>query len=103
MRHIRTLAIISAALLSGCAGTPEERNAALQRALIGFGAAATGMAPPPMRQTPMQAPQIKASPGVCFYRGDRISGFNRICAYECNGSPYIQTIPQAQFCPLNPS
>lgn len=41
-------------------------------------------------------------PAVCFKSGEAMSGFNRICYYNCTGSTYAQTISSSQLCPLSP-
>lgn len=36
-----------------------------------------------------------------FYKGDAVSGFNRICYYDRVGSVEAVTVPATQLCPLN--
>ncbi len=36
--------------------------------------------------------------GVCFYRREWTSGFNKICVYNCTGSEASQTIKNTDFC-----
>ena len=38
---------------------------------------------------------------VCFLQGEVISGFNKICYYDCLGSQAAITIASVQLCPLN--
>ena len=37
---------------------------------------------------------------ACFGRGDYVSGFNKICNYDCLGSAYAMTISSTSLCPL---
>ena len=37
----------------------------------------------------------------CFLKGSYVSGFNRICNYDCMGSGASHTIGAAEICPLN--
>lgn len=37
---------------------------------------------------------------VCFSRGEAVSGFNKICTYNCGGSAAAITISAAELCPL---
>lgn len=47
------------------------------------------------------APPIpEASAVMCFHRGERISGMNKICYYDCLGSAYAITIRSTELCPL---
>jgi hypothetical protein len=38
---------------------------------------------------------------VCFKSGERMSGMNRICYYDCLGSTYAITVGVAELCPLS--
>lgn len=59
--------------------------------------------PPPipgMTQGTGIATHPTALQGVtCFKTGERISGINKICAYDCMGSQSVQTIGNAELCP----
>ena len=37
---------------------------------------------------------------TCFKKGEYISGFNKICIYNCLGSDAAITIASTQLCPL---
>ena len=37
---------------------------------------------------------------TCFLKGERVSGLNKICYYDCVGSEAAITIGAAQLCPL---
>ena len=39
---------------------------------------------------------------ACFKTGERLSGLNKICSYNCGGSGRDITVGSAQLCPLNP-
>ena len=38
---------------------------------------------------------------TCFKKGEYISGFNKICIYNCLGSDRAITIRSTQLCPLS--
>lgn len=38
---------------------------------------------------------------MCFLQGEEVSGFNKICYYDCLGSRTAITIQAVQLCPLN--
>lgn len=38
---------------------------------------------------------------LCFLSGERTSGMNKICYYDCLGSQAAITISSVQLCPLN--
>ncbi len=38
---------------------------------------------------------------VCFKTGEKISGMNKICYYNCLGSEAAITISSVQLCPLS--
>jgi len=42
-----------------------------------------------------------ASAAICFYKGERTSGMNKICFYDCLGSAAAITISAVALCPLN--
>jgi hypothetical protein len=37
---------------------------------------------------------------LCIKTGERISGLNKICYYNCTGSEYAITIGSCELCPL---
>ena len=37
---------------------------------------------------------------TCFLKGERVSGMNKICYYDCLGSQAAITIGAVQLCPL---
>lgn len=38
---------------------------------------------------------------ICLFKGEQISGTNKICYYDCLGSIYAITIDGLKLCPLN--
>ena len=38
---------------------------------------------------------------LCFFKGEQVSGMNKICYYDCLGSAAAITIQAFQLCPLN--
>lgn len=38
---------------------------------------------------------------ICTYRGEQVSGMNKICYYDCPGSPVAIAIPVLELCPLS--
>lgn len=38
---------------------------------------------------------------TCFYKGERTSGMNKICYYDCLGSEAAITISNVSLCPLS--
>lgn len=46
------------------------------------------------------APPTPAEAAVCFKTGERTSGMNKICYYDCLGSEVAITIRSAELCPL---
>ncbi len=38
---------------------------------------------------------------LCFKTGEKVSGMNKICYYDCLGSEAAITISSAQLCPLS--
>ena len=38
---------------------------------------------------------------ICFKTGEQISGMNKICYYNCNGSQAAITIGSTSLCPLS--
>ncbi|MDC0899218.1 hypothetical protein OAS08_02980 [Candidatus Pelagibacter sp.] len=51
--------------------------------------------------TSMIFPSLVANSAVtCFKSGERISGMNKICFYNCMGSEAAITISSTSLCPL---
>ena len=38
---------------------------------------------------------------ICFKTGEKVSGMNKICYYDCLGSEAAITISSVQLCPLS--
>lgn len=38
---------------------------------------------------------------MCFKTGERISGMNRICYYQCGASEAVITVKSTELCPLS--
>ena len=38
---------------------------------------------------------------ICLFKGEQISGTNKICYYDCQGSIFAITIDGLKLCPLN--
>jgi hypothetical protein len=51
-----------------------------------------------VRSRSLSVPQVAV---VCFLQGEVISGFNKICYYDCLDSQAAITIASVQLCPLN--
>jgi len=47
-----------------------------------------------------QKPEEVEAGVVCFKTGERISGMNKICFYDCMGSGTAITIGAVELCPL---
>jgi hypothetical protein len=53
-----------------------------------------------------QADTVKAQPltrmaeTACFKKSEEVSGFNRICTYECGTSLYAMTVKSSEMCPM---
>ena len=39
--------------------------------------------------------------GTCFFKGEQISGLNKICFYDCVGSTVAINISATSICPLS--
>ena len=37
----------------------------------------------------------------CIYTGEQMSGINKICYYDCAGSPAAITVPAYDLCPMS--
>ena len=68
--------------------TGRYRRVALLLALVALALSLTGSA----------AAQLRGV--VCFFKGEQISGFNKICYYDCLGSLTAITIGSVELCPL---
>ena len=53
-----------------------------------------------VHQTPAPAPEKRVAV-KCFKSGEQISGFNKICFYNCMGSTRAITISSTSLCPLS--
>jgi hypothetical protein len=64
--------------------------------VLAHAATSAGAAPAPSlkSETPMQTAV------VCFKKGERTSGMNKICYYDCMGSDTAITIGAVELCPL---
>lgn len=51
---------------------------------------------------PMHSPAQSPAPvrTTCFARGESVSGFNKICYYDCLGSAYAVTQSSVSLCPI---
>lgn len=74
----------------------QARREGIRQGLQGFDRAAQQLDPIPAQTA---APLNNSGP-VCFASGEYASGFNKICEYDCLGSPYAITIGSAELCPL---
>lgn len=59
--------------------------------------AALTMTPTPKHQSPIDT-QVAV---VCFFTGQRVSGMNKICFYDCMGDRAAMTINSVSICPLS--
>jgi hypothetical protein len=50
--------------------------------------------------TPNNSPE-DAYAAMCFKTGERVSGMNKICYYDCLGSTVAITISSIELCPLS--
>lgn len=53
---------------------------------------------PQMTPIPEKNPQVAVT---CFKTGERSSGMNKICYYDCLGSAAAITISAVELCPLS--
>lgn len=86
LRFLSVLALLS---LTSCL-TPEQAQGlqAFGAALQSAGAATDGISPP------------RAGTMGCMKTGEQVSGFNKMCFYNCMGSARAATIGSAELCPL---
>lgn len=61
---------------------------------------ALGMSFPEQSQ-PQDYSTGKVAQIMCFLTGERISGMNKICFYDCAGSQAAITIKSYELCPLS--
>jgi hypothetical protein len=59
--------------------------------------ASLGVSDASLAMTPKPAAHIAL---VCFGAGEQVSGMNKICYYNCNGSAAAITISSVKLCPL---
>ena len=72
------------------------RGAALQQ----LGNSISAATAPPQTQTPPSGLVPNRTFQVCFKRGEYAEGLNKICSYDCLGSPAAITIGSSELCPL---
>lgn len=71
-----------------------QRLAAAGRAL----SAASPTAPEPVRSARnLNAPMMRTT---CFSKGERVSGMNKLCFYDCLGSAHVVTQSAVSMCSL---
>jgi len=44
---------------------------------------------------------LEANAIMCFQAGERVSGMNKICYYDCLGSEVAITVDSYKICPLS--
>lgn len=49
----------------------------------------------------ISTPKQRYAELVCFKTGEKISGLNKICFYNCAGSEAAITVSSAELCPLS--
>lgn len=52
-------------------------------------------------QPAQKEPPTKQIAMLCFKTGERTSGINKICYYDCGGSAAAITVGGAELCPLS--
>lgn len=55
-------------------------------------------------ETPAQKPYSplpKTAAIMCFFKGEQVSGMNKICYYDCLGSTTAINVSSIQLCPLS--
>jgi hypothetical protein len=77
-----------------------EEALRLQRvgAILSGTGAALGGASQAQEPVPTRSPRPLTQ--ACFKRSEVASTFNKICYYDCMGSPYAETISSTSLCPL---
>lgn len=78
----------------------EQRAASSRERLANVRLALAQAAP---ASTPRQSSALPPAPTLrttCFGRGERVSGMNKICFYDCLGSGHAVTQGAASLCPL---
>lgn len=73
-----------------------RRRAAIAGALQNYQA-------PQSTYTPIQTQRAPAPAAglYCVKTGEQVTGMTRQCAYNCAGSPAIQTVSAAEICPIS--
>jgi len=67
--------------------------------LLGFVA---GSSPSPSSSSSADASEPKRDLGICFKKGEVVSGFNKVCSYSCGLSTAAVTVGSFEMCPFNP-
>lgn len=62
--------------------------------------AVASLSEPPMTRRAPAGLQLAL---ICFKSGEQLSGMNKLCFYNCNGSGTAVTIGATQLCPLTMS
>lgn len=94
---------VGTAQYAGCVQQQyNQRVAAMQRAGAALSAAGNAGQPAPS-YAPSAPGTYYSSPATtsCFYRSEVTSGFNKICTYDCLGSPYAVTQAATSLCPMS--
>jgi len=106
------------ALLGGCAsvqehcggftpGTPLYENCAAEvsaynsQRMMAIGAALKQTGDSMNSQQQYYTPTPRTGTSGCYLKGEQISGFNKICVYDCMGSANATTIPSTSLCPIS--
>jgi hypothetical protein len=69
---------------------------------VAAGAALVAFTALPVRQaeTGSAQPLMRVAETACFKKSEEVSGFNRICYYECGLSTYAITVKSSEMCPM---
>jgi hypothetical protein len=81
--------------LSGCLSP--EQSQALYAAGMAMRGGSAAMGDP---SYPMMSPIPQAGQMGCVKTGEAVSGFNKLCGYDCMGSANVKVIGAAELCPL---
>lgn len=95
MKRLAVGLIVLALSACAAAGTKDERSA-LDVILYGSG---QGGGPSATRQPASTPAPIPEAP-QCQYRSEVVSGFNKICYYDCLGSARAVTVASTDLCNL---
>lgn len=104
--------VLIVSLLAGCLErTPEQRRRSaemFERMSAGesFGQAVgnakrTEQGLPPIVSRRNAQGRVKQASMTCLSEGEQISGFNKICYYDCLGDLAAITVSSASLCPLS--